>query len=231
MSISDVLYLLLTSLLSQDHVKIDCALWMTKQWVPKRPIQRRKTVCRMAVASQLTVILSVALVGPLAVVVLTLIVVLCALLCRRGWVVVLQHMETSHPFYDSYSTVSPICFVAVLFITFSNGTQLRPKDAYIVRLMAQITQISNNATKKLNRHILFCTCTVKPYSVDTEFIATELAFCTVYTCSSWERSSRCCWLNTTYTLVEDAATVVSFSSPEDCDLLANKQQLFNLSRR
>lgn len=38
----------------------------------------------MAVASHLTVILSVALVGPLAVVVLALAVILCALLCRRA---------------------------------------------------------------------------------------------------------------------------------------------------
>ena len=125
--VSQMYYLLLTSLLSQDHVKINCALWMTKQWVPKRPIQRRKTVCRMAVVSHLTVILLVALVGPLAVVVLALAVVLCALLCRRAWVVVLQHMESSHPFYNSYSTVLPICFVAVRFITFSNGHTAKTK--------------------------------------------------------------------------------------------------------
>ena len=82
-----ILSLLLTSLLSPDHVEINCAFWMTKQWVPKRPIQRRKTVWTMAVPSHLTVILCVALVGPLAVVVLALTVVLCALLCRRAWVV------------------------------------------------------------------------------------------------------------------------------------------------
>ena len=31
------------------------------------------------------------------------------------------HGKSSLPFYNSYNTVLPICFVAVLFITFSNG--------------------------------------------------------------------------------------------------------------